>query len=59
MGDSCWEEKEERKERKKSVVGEKRWAHNKVKTENGTRKGERKRKKGRLRKEEANRSRRT
>ena len=30
MGDSCWEEQEERKEMK-SVIGEKRWAHKKVK----------------------------
>ena len=43
-----------KKKENKSVIGEKRWAHKKVKKEKETRKGERKRKKGR-----ANRSRRT
>ena len=45
-----------KKRERKGVIGGKRWAHRKEKE---TRMGERKSKKGRLRKEEANRSRRT
>ena len=47
MGDSCGEEKEERREReRKSVVDKKTWVHWKGKKEKETRKGERKGKKG-------------